>query len=303
MLLDAMGRIDDATRWCLALANYAIAFGVGCTFGWARFWTRPKDTQLAQQAECAAPELKESLLSCVELQRVAPAERYFSPGFLHGIEQHVAMQLRDISHQQLLPWRMVRKPMLAAALAVASIGALCAIPKLEMPQRIVRAFVPFLEVARPSRCKITVLSPSRPITTVPENQRMAFEIEVSGESVDAAILELHSETTGKGASIERVPMRLMQASPQVFSCNATIGTQPLRFRFRAGDAITNFRRIVPSPRPRALAFHQRLTFPEYAKIGTAVDWHRTLDAARVGIARGGKSRFERADHFTPCHGC
>ncbi len=268
IFLDARGWIDDGTRWILSLCMYAVAFGMGCWFGLARLWNSPPLTRLATIAESVCPDLKESLLSCVELQQVAPEKRHFSSDFLGAIENQVSDQLGTVSISKLLPWRRVGKPLIAALLGSLLLGGLCGFPNLDMPQRLARALFPFLDLSRPSRTKILVHSPARDGATVPENQRIVFEIEIQGEESESAILELKSLSDEGRPKIERLEMAVTQKSPLLFSCTAPIGTRSLEYRFLSGDEKTKYRTLIASPRPRVDSFYHRITFPEYTRLGT-----------------------------------
>ena len=188
VLLDALGWIDDATRWVLSLAMYATCAACGIAFGISRCWKGLDPISLAKNVEYAHPELKESLLSCVELARTPESNRHFSGSFLRAIEHQVAQSLMEVQVPELLPWSLIRKPMFAAVAGSGLVAVLCAIPNLEMPQRFSRALLPFLDLQRPSRTKIEVLSPARSESTVPENQSISFEIEIQGDPTDFALL-------------------------------------------------------------------------------------------------------------------
>ncbi|MFN7732125.1 MAG: hypothetical protein ACK5OB_09485, partial [Pirellula sp.] len=152
--LDALGWIDDAARWVLSTAIYAIALVMGSSFGLSRLWRAPNRAQLASCAEKEASELGESLLSCVELQDIAPEHRHFSPQFLDALEVQVAQKLEGLRPSQLLPWKHAQRPVILAMLGVVAMAVPCLWPSLEMPQRLARAFLPWVELSRPTRTKI-----------------------------------------------------------------------------------------------------------------------------------------------------
>ncbi|MFN7627844.1 MAG: hypothetical protein ACK5PZ_13515, partial [Pirellula sp.] len=267
VLLDALGWIDDATRWVLSLAMYAVCAACGIAFGIARSWKGLDPISLAKHVEYAHPELKESLLSCVELARTPESNRHFSGSFLRAIEHQVASSLVEVNVPDLLPWSLVRKPVLAAVAGTGLVAALCAIPKLEMPQRFSRALLPFLDLQRPSRTKIEVLSPARTESTVPENQSVSFEIEIQGDPTDVALLEVRKWGNSSRDAIQRIELTKIQQSPLLFAGTAPIAKEALEYRFIAGDAKTLFRKLTPSPRPRVTNFQHTFRFPEYTRLG------------------------------------
>jgi hypothetical protein len=114
VLLDTLRMIDDPTRYALSLGMYALSIGVGLWYGIARWWRKEDPIQLAKHVEHASPELNESLLSALELDRTPIEKRHFSPEFLAAIQRNVAQQLQGLSIPKMLPWSLVRRVVLSA---------------------------------------------------------------------------------------------------------------------------------------------------------------------------------------------
>lgn len=285
VLLDTLRWIDDPTRYALSVGMYGLSIGAGLWFGIARLWSKEDPIQLAKHVEHASPELNESLLSALELDQIPADKRHFSPDFLLAIERNVSQQLQGLSIPKMLPWSLVRSVVLSALGAICFLVALCGLPGMEMPTRFARAFLPFVDIQRPSKSKIVVLAPLRDNATVPENQSVSFEIEVRGEATQEAYLETRLASKGRFATPERVPMAVVQREPLMYATALAVGNQTLEYRFVTGDAVSSYRTLYTTPRPKVKEFHQTIHFPEYAQVATA---KRSSDRGDLRLLKGAK---------------
>lgn len=285
VLLDTLRWIDDPTRWALSVGMYLLSAAVGLWYGIARLWRKDDPIQLAKHIEHGSPDLNESLLSAIELQQIPADRRHFSPDFLTAIQRSVAQQLAGLSISKMLPWSLVRTSLFAALGAMGFMGVLCGLPGMDMPQRFARAFFPFMEIQRPSKTKILVRSPAREDSTVPENQSASFEIEVQGLETQEAFLETRLVSKGRYASPERVAMTRLQKEPLVFATAMAVGDETLEYRFATGDAISPYRKLRTTPRPKVVEFHQTIEYPEYTRVALA---NRSSDRGDARLLAGSK---------------
>lgn len=263
MVLDAIGIISDPWRWTCTICVEVSALALGIAHGLLQPWVRRPLTRVATDAESICPEMREQLLACVELSSVKESARNFSGDFLAALQGRVAHALREHSIRDLLPWSTVRGPCLAALASCLAIVGLCFFSRLDMPQRLRRALIPFADLERLSRTRIEVVKPSRPVSVVPENQAVEFEIQLSGAAAQEASMEWRA-ANGKPASGTKLEKMIrIDESPARFVCSLPIGTDSIEYRFAAGDGRTSWRTIRPTPRPRVARFKHRIHFPEY----------------------------------------
>jgi len=281
---DALRWIDDPTRWVLAAGMYLASFSLGAWFGLYRLWKRLSPVELARQVESATPRFNESLLSAVELEQTPMEQRHFSSEFLVAIQRGVAGELDVVFPKSILPWSLIRRPLLAASGALALLLSLCAVPGLQMPQRLGRVLLPFLDIQRPSKSNIHILAPSRDAVTVPENQSVSFEVEIRGEPTESAFLEMRPKTKNRFASPQRVEMSLIQREPLTFATIASVQSESIEYRFVSGDAVSPYRVLNTTPRPRVLTFHHRIEFPDYTQVPPS---HSSSERGDVRVLQGG----------------
>lgn len=267
MVLDAIGLLIDPVRWILSISVYGVSLGLASWFGLLRPWLSEPFTRVAGEVESACPEVREQLLSCVELSSIREDARNFSGDFLSALQTRVAQSLRERSIRELLPFSTIRVPCLATLLSWLGIVGLCSVPGLDMPQRLGRALIPFADIERPSRTRIEVLQPSTPSAGVPENQAVEFEIELTGVLAPDAWIQWRSGKGG-GEQIQKTEkMASVSRSPVRYAASLPVGTQELQYRFLAGDGRTKWRTLRPMPRPRVARFKHRIQFPEYTGLG------------------------------------
>lgn len=263
MVLDAIVILSDTWRWTLTISVEISAIAWGIAFGLLRPWVRRPLKRVASEAESAYPEVREQLLACVELSGTDENTRNFSNDFLVALQGRVAHSLRDRSIGDLLPWSSVRGPCLAVLASCTAILGLCLFSRLDMPQRLLRALIPFADFERLSRTRIEVVKPSRPLAAVPENQAVEFEIQLSGAETREASMHWRVANGQSTSGWTLETMIRVCDSPVRFVGSLPIGTDAIEYRFTAGDGQTRWRMIRPMPRPRARRFKHRIRFPEY----------------------------------------
>ncbi len=272
--VDATGFLAEQWRWVLTIGAYLVALVVGWRAGLRGFFsgTTPEDS--AWEVEQSNPAFRESLMASVQLRDKDGAIASGSPAFVNAIENQVAKQLSQCEIESLLPWGRVLPKLIAVLLCLSFVLGLCAVPGLQFSERLARATIPFLSLAKPSTVRIAIVEPSPESLSVPSEQLVAFSVEVTGGLPDEAFLELV-----EGESINTVPdgqqmvpasnrvlrMSLESQSPLRFTLTAPIGSRTTRYRVSAGDGQTAWRTITPIPRPKPLSFHSTVHHPEYAQ--------------------------------------
>src|SRR5439155_1902019 len=125
----------------------------------------PGPRQLARLAESADPRFREILLAAVELPE--GETRWDSPVFRHLLQKAVTLRLRDLSDEAVLPRRIARRWLGAAAFTVALLAGLWLVPDFHFDLMFVRAAAPAANVERVSRTRIHLLAPGVQTGVVP----------------------------------------------------------------------------------------------------------------------------------------
>jgi hypothetical protein len=249
--------LSDEVRTALSAAAYlAVAAAVWWTC--IRLLLRAPDArELARLLEQAEPQLREDLLSAVELGDERFGWRGESDAFNRLLQTDVARRIRDVQAARVLSLRRIRAWLLAGAGVVAAAAALLWVPGFPYDRLLLRSLLPLANLERVSRVRVTILEPNPADTVVPRGEPATLLIAVAGADVESASVELFP----RGQSRERLPLRA--AGSGRFEAALPVGNEPIEYRVRAGDAITRKYLLTPAARPQVLAFEKTAHFPAY----------------------------------------
>lgn len=250
--------LSDRVRWGLSAAVYLPVIVVVWMTCLRRMLHLPAREEIATQVEQSEPQLRENLLSAVELATDDPGSLHDSPVFRGLLQGKVAQQMGRIQVPNLLPMKLVAKWFLAAVavVAVAALLLMSADPRFR--QLAARALLPGANIARVSRIHVEILQPTPHSLMLAEDETIAIVAEVTGGRFDEVTLETFTEKQGTTSQ----PMR--GRSDAEFASNIHVKTESVEYRILAGDAVTQRFRIEARPRPRVTAFQKTYEYPEYA---------------------------------------
>ncbi|MEC9094161.1 MAG: hypothetical protein VX438_15740, partial [Planctomycetota bacterium] len=257
-LVDWYWLLSDSVRWTLTLSSYsfvALTIWFACI---SRIAKKPSDEETAVLMETTEPELRENLLSAVELATDDPDSLHDSPVFRGLLQGAVATKMGRIQVSEILPLRLVAKWMTAACVVVAVVVALLLAGDSRILKLAARALMPGANIERISRIQVKVLSPSPSSLVMAEDETVAIVVEVTGGKVSEVTLETYTPTQG----VLRQPMT--EQSTIEFISNVHLANEPVEYRIFAGDAITQRFTIDTRSRPHVTAFQKTYQYPEYA---------------------------------------
>ena len=277
VMIDAALVIPPALRWMLSLAIYGAL--LSCLLvTYLRVARNKNDHATARHFEDLEPQLRERLLSAIELSEDTPSNRLSSLAFRERAQQKVAQLIENVRVGRLLPWTSIARGMLAAAAGIGLAIALAWVPGLHWSHRVARALLPGANLGRISRFDIEILSPQPANTTLPSGSVAAVEARVRGPLPDNVILEtriageLDSQTM---RGITRTPTSSIAGQPSaveltsddlVYMSNVTIGDAPIEYRVIAEDAHTPWYQLRTRPRPEVTSFTMQIAGPPYSQL-------------------------------------
>lgn len=251
-LIDRFVLIPDGLRLALSVAGYvatAVVFWLEC----GRQLTRlPDARELARLVEIAAPQLREELLSAVELAETGQQTHWDSEEFRAALQAATARDVGAVQVEGLLTKRLIAGWLVAAGATLAVLLVLLGIPGLRFVHSFARAVAPSANLARYSDVQISVTPTD---SVVPEGDSIPVIATISGADVQQVILETRRE---------RTPMSLSSANQ--FTALIQVNQEPVQFRIRAKDAITQKFTLTPKPRPHVVRFQKTYRFPAYSKL-------------------------------------
>ena len=248
----------DALRWALSGAVYLGAFAVAWIVCVRLLWHTPDTRELARMIEARRPDLREDLLSAVELGDIEAGAQWDSALFRKILQQDVSGRLQEVDTKRLLPARLVRASVLGALALLLVLGFFALWP--DGRQLLVRAAVPMANVERVSRVKIFLLSPTQGDSSSPQGDSVPVVVRLEGPNPDRVTLEIFP-ASGK---LEAVPMTPM--TNRQYASIVAVGAESVQYRVRAGDGLTRKFTVLARPRPAVTAFDKTFQYPAYTKL-------------------------------------
>ena len=256
-LIDWYWVLSDRSRWCLSGAAYLVTAGVVWAVSLRKLIYAPGKEELATHVEDAEPELRENLLSAIELATDNPAAVNDSPVFRALLQGKVALQMARLQVPQLLPVTLLSRWLVAAFVLLAIVILLLSVPDSRFRTLAARAALPGANIERVSRIHVEILQPTPHSTTIAKDESIAVVVDISGGDVDEVVLE-----TFTAAESKRQTMRARTDSE--FAANVLVQADTVEYRILAGDAVTKRYTIVGKGRPQVTAFHKSFHYPEYS---------------------------------------
>lgn len=251
--------LTDTARWCLSGAAYLLTAIVVWATSLRQLSTPPLQKELAAHVENAEPELRENLLSAVELAIDDPSSVHDSPVFRGLLQGKVATQMAKVRVPNLLPLRLLGRWLLSAAGLILVLASLMSLPDARFRTLAARAMLPGANIDRVSRIHVDILQPTPSSITIAKDETVAVVVKVSGGNVGEVILETF---TADGA--QRQSMR--SRTDAEFAANVHVTDDSIQYRILAGDAVTKRHTIIAKGRPQVVAFQKTFQFPEYADL-------------------------------------
>ena len=258
-------RMPDELRTGLSVLGYAI---VACAV-WktsARMLLHlPSHRELARLLEQIKPEMKQDILSAVELGS-QDGEINDSLIFRKLVQEKVSGQVHELDIISLLPFAMVRRWIQASlALLLFSFGLFSYTdfgPKL---QRLMgRALLPGANIAPVTNVEVTLLIPDENTTITPKNEPLRFLAQVVGKNGDETYGQVELQIKEK-KNLNRVSM--FSRNKERFALDYNVGSNPFDYRVWVDSSPrTAWRTMDVASRPYIIGFTKTYHFPKYTEL-------------------------------------
>lgn len=260
-VMDRMFIMEDVVRYgmsALAWGGAAYVFWQGCL---KRLKNSVDPRRLAALVEAARPELREQLVSAVELADERGGPSWDSPIFRALVQEQVAKQVLPLDILSLLPRALVAKWVRGATALLAIILLLIAIPGLHFGTLLLRALAPLMNLERVSSVQIRVVDPSPADANVAQGDPVSVTVEVLGGDGPEVFLETIRTDGGGG----KVKMQLIGRNR--YAAEIPMRRDPVKYRVRAADGITKKYTLTAFARPQVKSFAKLYHFPVYVRRG------------------------------------
>lgn len=274
VVIDAVWVLERGPRSLLTLSAHAVSIAVFVGLSLSHWRGQSPLRRAALAVEGARPEMRDRLLSAVELVTAsARGSVVGSKAFIDAAQRDVASRLGRVEIRELLPVKLLKRPLAIAVCLFLGAASLMLIPDLRYGTRLARAIIPGIDLDRVSRTEIEILQPSPVSTSVPANEWTAVRVATSGRPMASGNLQWESEA-GQRGEIEMQPLddsptiteTAASDSVALLVCQLPIAESPLRYRVLAGDGVTAWHRLDPKSRPQVVGFEFQVKPPAYSRL-------------------------------------
>ena len=257
--VDLSWRLPEWARWTLSGTAYLAVLVVLWRQCLRQLLHAPDERQLARLIEHAEPGLREDLLSAVELGRT-PGEVFDSEQFRALLQADVARRMGGVEMKSLLPVSLIRRTIgWAFAIGVAAVAMMFA-SGWSLRTLLLRALAPWANLERVSRTKVVVQLPEGGDRIVPQGDTVRVEILLTGQPANRARIETMGDTGG---------WQVMDMEPlgnDRFAATVQVSRASVRYRIKAGDALTRKYLLDARERPYVTEFAKTFHFPKYSEM-------------------------------------
>lgn len=251
--------LPDEARWSLSAVAYLAVIIAEWRTCLRLLAHTPSPKTLARLVEHAEPKLREDLISAVELGTPENETVFDSPRFRELLQDDVATRMEGMEVDRLLPVNLVRRYLAIASVIVLAVIAAFVGTGFQLGTLMLRALFPGANLARVSKTQVEVLGPNPSETRVPFGDAVPLLVKITGAPAREVWLETFTEAEG------RQKVKLAALGNDQFSGTIQVGREDLRYRVRAGDAITKKYLLDAEPRPYVVKFAKTFSLPAYAK--------------------------------------
>ena len=257
--IDLIWLLPDWLRWTLSGVAYLSVLVVVWRACVRQLLHAPDERQLARLIEHAEPGLREDLLSAVELGRTG-GQVFDSEQFRALLQTDVAHRMEGLEVKTLLPVALIRRTIgYAAMIGVAALAMMFA-SGWRFHTLLLRALFPGANLERVSRTKVIVHEPESGDRIVPQGDTVRVEVELAGEPSNRAKIETMSDQEGWQV------MDMQPLGGNRFAATVQVSRASVRYRIKAGDALTRKYLLDARERPYVAEFQKTFHYPAYSEI-------------------------------------
>jgi len=188
-IVDRFFYMPDEARYALSGLAYVAAF-IGAWYTCARLvWRSLDPRELARLIEGVRPDLREDLISAVELGDPNGQARWDSEEFREILQTNVARRMESVSVSELLSFQKISAWVWVATGVTTFVVALLLVPGLRYDSLLLRALNPLANIERVSRVKIRIVEPNPAERSVPQGDIVTVRVETSGTETKHVYLE------------------------------------------------------------------------------------------------------------------
>ncbi|MEC8044303.1 MAG: hypothetical protein VX130_06910, partial [Verrucomicrobiota bacterium] len=275
----SQARIQNEYRSWLSIAGYIFVFGVIWQTCLGPLLHLPSSRKLARLLEKSSPELKEDLLSAVELGMNNQGTED-SEIFRKLVQKQASSKASNIDVKSILPIGRLKNWLMGTLALIMLTLALLQIPDFGSDLRLLmqRAMIPGANLPPITNFEVSILAPDENVTRTPSNEPLRFVtvVKVKREGIRFEEISLETKTVEEQNAVD-----LVKREPGKFFVDYNVGNQAFEYRVLIDDAPqTEWRKMDVGSRPYVQDYQKNFTFPAYSELEPVniVESHGDLEA-------------------------
>lgn len=273
------GRMSVDLRGGLSLVGYSIILVMLWQTCIGPLLNLPSTKKLARLLEQSSPELKEDLLSAVELG-ISDQAVSDSDVFRKLVQNQASTKARKIDVKSVLPLGTLKYWLRGTAGLIIVTITLLQIPDFGSDLKLLmqRAIMPGSNLPPVTFFDVRILAPDENVTRTPSNEPLRFVALIKPKKEGKAFKNITLETKTIKDSKE---VTLTKRNSERFFVDYNVGNQEFEYRILIDQAPqTEWRKMDVGARPFVQRFKKSFKFPEYSELepSEAIEDHGDLEA-------------------------
>ncbi len=259
------GRMSEDLRSGLSILGYCLVLILFWKTCLGPLLLLPSAKKLARLLEQSSPDLKEDLLSAVELG-MGNQSSSDSDVFRKLLQKQASTKVSELDIKNILPLGTLKYWLRGTAGLIAITFALLQIPDFGSALKLLmqRAIFPGSNLPPVSFYEVRILAPDEKVTRTPGNEPLRFLISIKTKKEGRAFKEISLETR---TIHESKDVTLVSRNPERFFVDYNVGNEKFEYRILVDQAPqTEWRKMDVGVRPFIENFKKTFEFPEYSEL-------------------------------------
>ena len=259
------GRMSGDLRSGLSIVGYCLVFILIWKTCIGPLLQLPSTKRLARLLEQSSPELKEDLLSAVELG-ISNQLSSDSDIFRKLVQKQASTKASKLDIKNVLPLGTLKYWLRGTAGLIFLTIALLQIPDFGKDFKLLmqRAILPGSNLPPVTFFDVRILTPDENVTRTPSNEPLRFVASVKPKKEGRIFKEVTLETKTPEKTNDVI---LSQRNPEKFFVDYNVGNEKFEYRILVDHAPqTEWRKMDVGARPFIESFKKNYKFPEYSEL-------------------------------------
>lgn len=266
-LLDYLSgaRMSSDLRIGLSIAGYIFVFYMVWKTSISALLNLPNSKELAKLLEQSSPDLKEDLLSAVELGIIHKGMDD-SIKFRELVQKQASSKASKIDIKTILPVGKLKNWLIGTSVIIVITLSLLQIPEFGSDLKLLmqRALMPNANLPPVTHFAVRILSPDENTTRTPSNEPLRFVASIKAKRKNLSFEKVSLETRSPA---ESKITGLAKREEEIYFIDYNVGNQNFEYRLLVDKAPqTEWKKMGVRPRPYIKSYQKNFKHPTYSEL-------------------------------------